>query len=538
MRKTKKIPIFLASLTLFATALGKNLSVVAVGGVSQNLIEVARGVADDFSLKINDTDAYLKMNLIKYKDGMASGTVSVPEDGDWYIKRIIVAYMNFNQGVSEEEADANLATLNEVNNDNWVVVSKYENYVWTERRTQDITLNRAQTGKDVFANKSDILYFAVEFGTITDEKWGETQWSRGKIDYRACVHSSVFDEEMMNCARVDYDGAGKYVPQMKSNGTLVDVPENEEVITWKEEWRDVILARYEAVQNESEVMWGYLNSGLMTLSQNDLILDGVLKSVRHYDVADSKLLWLPQGVEFQKGRIAEMKTFYEKSDGADTSKLEILEKENEVLKQANTILESEKEKLVMENEILVREKEELGQEILRLQAENEALRGMRDDFGQENEAEMSEIKSLRQEIERMTEEMMKMQQKADELVTEKMEIEAKNAGLQRDIDGVENVKQELERKLAEMTNGQKCGNVNVVTEVGVVDNGNDKMTVGQDEDMVGQEEAENEDDYDGVVIPNLGGEEVKTGGVWWWLIPVVGLAGVMILYIRRKLYRE
>lgn len=541
MNKTRKIPIILASLTLATMGMGGGLSAEALSGVSQEILAAARKATDELSLKTDATDAYLKINLIKYKDGMANGSVSVPEEGDWYIKRVVVAYMNFSQGISEEEADANLGSLNEVNNRDWKTVSLYENYPWSGRKTQDITLNQAQTGRDTLANKSDIFYYAVEFGSVESGEWAETWWSRGKIDYRSCVHSTVFDEETMNCVRVEEDGEVKYLPQMKKGGVMVAVPENEQVLTWREEWRDVIMWEYEAVQNETELMWRYLNGGLAVLDRNDLALDGIMRSVEHYDKADSKLLWINQGAEFHKERIAEMRKFFEKSDGADTSKLEILEKENETLKQTNTTLESEKAELRAKNETLTQGKEDLEKEILRLRAENEALKMAKDDLEQGNEGVMSEIRSLRQEIERMTEEMAKMRQEADELGEKNAQAEAENVGLRQDVDRVEKEKQELEKKMVEMTSGQKCEIVNVVNEVKSAENSEEKVTNGQNmvkEDVVIEPEEEKKEEENRVEVPSLGGEEVKTNGVWWWLIPVVGIIGVTILLVKRKFSRE
>lgn len=551
MKTTKKISIALAGLTLMATGVGGNLSVGALSGISQEILVTAREVTEEFSVKTNALNPYLRINTIEPKTGSVNGTVSVPEGSDWYIKKIVVAYMNFRQGVSEEEADQNLATLTGYKNSNWNIVSLYENNPLGAKKSQDIMLNQAQPQKKIFINEPDMMYYAVELGTVADGKWTETWWSRGKIDYRPCVHSAVFDKETMSCARVEDGEMVKYLPRVNSGGALIELPEDEEVMTWEEEWRDVILADYEAIQNEMEVMWGYLNDGLMVLDEDDVVLDGILKSVAHYDKADSKLLWVSQGTEFLKGRIAEMRKFYEKDTVVDTSRLEILEKENAALREANTVLEGEKAALEQEksalaatNEGLKREKGELEQEILRLQAENEALKAEKDntkdedDNGQEDDVAMSEIKSLKQEIERMTEEMAEMSRDANQLAAEKAEISVKNTELRQELDKIEAEKQELEQRMAEMAENtqntqeiigdQKCEVINIVTEVKEDDNKEGNLG---DELIQGGEEEE-------VKVPDLGGEEVKTKGAWWWLIPVVGLMGVIILFTKRKFFRR
>ncbi len=552
MKKTKKMPIFLASLTLGVTGLGVNWSAGALEGVQQELMTIAREAADGLSLETNAADAYLKMNLIKYGAGSANGVVSAPDDGDYYIKKIVVAYMNFSQGVSEEEADENLANLIGSGDPDWNVVSLYENYLSAAKKTQNISLNRAQTGRDIFANKSDILYYAVEFGEIADGGWANTWWSRGKIDYRSCVHSSVFDMNTMSCTRVEDGGVVKYLPQVNGSNKLVEIPENEEVISWEEEWRDVILADYEGVQNEIEQMWGYLNDGPWILDQNDLVLDGILKSVTHYDAADSKLLWIAQGADFWKGRITELRKFFEKTDTTDTSKLEVLEKENESLKQINEELEtekaglkqeneglkSEKTELEAKNETLRYEKETLEKEVLRLQKKNETLKALGGDSGkessdQENSAEMSEIKSLKQEIEKMAKEMTEMQQNIGQMETEKAELGAKNSELQQTIEELQN----RQESVGDWT----CENVSSVTEVKIVNNNEEKAPddlMKNDTEKVGNVENMENMDNTGVDVPNLGEKEVRTSGVWWWLIPVVGLAGMVVLLAKRKFSRE
>lgn len=579
MNKTRKIPIILSSLAIVAGGLGQISPTLAIDNdLAANSIG---GAENQLSLTKNNPDASLKINLIRYEQGEASGVVSVPEGRDWYIKKAVVAYMNYDQGVTEAEADENLATLDDSKNDDWLIVGLYNNYSVT-KKTQNITLNQSTKDRSATANKSDVLYYAVEFGVPTESgTWNDnTWWERGKIDYRTCVHSSVFGSGM-NCRLLEDEQGARYVPQIFGSSKFVFPPDGEEVLTWEDEWRNVILLNYEAVQNETELMGKYLNSGLAILDQNELTLDGVLKGVSKYPQGDSKLLWLPQGVEFWKGKIAELRKFYEKTDTSDTSSIEILQNENTTLKAEKAELQKENESTKMENLELRREIEEVRAENTSLKQEGETMRMENADLQQEKETLNSEVAALKQDNERLKSENVVIRQEKDdserenselraenerlmaelaqmknvntEIAREKSEVEAenvklkeemmglikKNSELEKEKDGLVKENAEMDKLSAELTEQlasvqgvqttivrNECkGNDDNVSEVGLENN---------EEGIGGLQDFDKRED---VNVPLLG-EEVKTNGIWWWLIPVVGLVGVTILLIKRKLSRE
>lgn len=358
MKRTKKLSIALSSVALIIEALGGNIPIRALDELS-----AAANIdkpADQLSLVKNDINAYLKLDSIRYKEGDARGTVTAPKEGDWYIKKILVAYMNFGQGVTEEQADQNLASFIAAGDD-WVVLSRYEPFPAAARQQQNISLNQNSKVSNAYVNKSDIFYYAVEFGKITDNgTWGETWWSRGKIDYRECVHSGVFLEDTMICQRYKDGNTVRYVPKMTSSGELVMQPENESVVTWKEEWKDVIQTSYEAVQIELEQMHNYLNNGLNILDKDYKVLDGIEKSLKNYAISDPKLSWMPNNVTSRKGMITEMRKFYEKTDSTSVEimqeEIESLKTEVVSLKQEKASLETEKDELVQEKTVLVAKK--------------------------------------------------------------------------------------------------------------------------------------------------------------------------------------
>ena len=546
VKRIKKIPVILATLTLATAGVEGALPTKALSGVPQDIIATAVETGNSFKVETNLANAPLRLDTIRYKTGTNQMSVTAPGD-DWYIKKVIVAYMNYSMGITEEEADQNLATLNNSQDDNWKVLSFYEVYPWSAKKTQDIAFNKALTDKNAYTNKSDIFYYAIEFGKIVDDGWTDTMWSRGKIDYRSCVHSSVFDEETMSCARVEDGETIKYVPKVNADNTLVALPENEKVMTWVEEWKDVISDEAKVTQYEVEQMEEYLKNGLEILDRNDALVDGIYKSWMYYvenqpsDPNWSRFVWAADGAQILKLKIAEMRKFFE-ADEPDTTVQEVLVQENTalkqeiiVLKEENTTLESQKAVLEQENEALKGEKAELEKEILRLREEKSDSDLADNDLEKDNTQMKNELKDLKQELENMTNKVTELQQKIDVLELNKREGEEKSSELQQEIyklenekKGIEAEKNELRERITELEKSQAQAqmSINNTPEVAVI-----ASEANENEEVIDSKTEE-------VDVPVLGGEEVKTSGLWWWLIPVVGLAGVAILLVKRKISRE
>ena len=507
--------------------MGSNLSIMALESFQPEVATNKR--VDQLSLVKNEVDANLKLNLIKYGEGEANGVVSVPTEDDWYIKKIVVAYMNFNQGVTELEANNNLSTLTGARDDNWVILSLYDYRPLTAKKEQNISLNQSNKTLNAFSNKSDLFYYAVEFGMITENgQWGETWWSRGKIDYRDCVHSAIFQEEAMNCKRSENNGVVKYVPQVKQTNEILTLPDNEQIITWEDEWKDVILANYEAVQDESELMQNYLNNGLDVLDQNEKNLDGIVKSLAHYSVADPKLVWLSQGITFWKIKIDEMKKFYEKTN---VTEVETLKKEIEVLKMQNMALQQENETLVVEVAGSRQEKDALAMENVELKRQNSEQEA-------ENTALKQEKMDLEEKVSELESEKKVLEVAKSELEQVNYDLNLRNSDLQTKGEQLESENKNLREELERNENEQKKNSHDNYSIVGVVgDTGlgvmEDKKE-GEGMNDGGDSRAEEQ----GVEIPILGEEELKISGGWWFLISVIGLIGMVIVIVKRRFSKE
>lgn len=175
------------------------------------------------------------------------------------MRRLVLAYYDYENGVTEEVADQRLATLGEDDYTDWAVRLAYK-----EMNLADHPYLTNLTGFDVefevemLENRTDLIYYAVEYGvpTLTEDGetvWAETEWLRGKLDYRQCVHSVDFDLNLVGSAPTCMT---KLVEPGKNAVWAIGVQDkNEQVITWDEEWREIQYERLAAIVQELAT-WG------------------------------------------------------------------------------------------------------------------------------------------------------------------------------------------------------------------------------------------------------------------------------------------
>ena len=165
------------------------------------------------------------------------------------LKRLVVAYYDYERGVTEAEADAGLATLGE-DAAEWAVVFYDEEYRFGEFDHPLLNLSGFEVWiKGEFTeNKRDLLYYAAEFGEPELQEdgstaWQNTVWLRGKYDYRSCIHGPDFKPVLPNyigiptCSARDVED-GKYIVTATRGGEVA-----EGILTWEEEWRQIQLER-------------------------------------------------------------------------------------------------------------------------------------------------------------------------------------------------------------------------------------------------------------------------------------------------------
>lgn len=165
------------------------------------------------------------------------------------LKRLVVAYYDYERGVTEAEADAGLATLGE-DAAEWAVVFYDEEYRFGEFDHPLLNLSGFEVWieGEFTENKRDLLYYAAEFGEPELQEdgstaWQNTVWLRGKYDYRSCIHGPDFKPVLPNyigiptCSARDVED-GKYIVTATWGGEVA-----EGILTWEEEWRQIQLER-------------------------------------------------------------------------------------------------------------------------------------------------------------------------------------------------------------------------------------------------------------------------------------------------------
>lgn len=254
----KKVAIMAVTLGVMGGIGSLALPVVAVGGDVAGLGESVAGV--EGSNERWEEGLFLEANVINtdlqigYLYPMHNYmTVWLTPSKTRALKRLVVAYYDYEQGVTETEADAGLATLGE-DAAEWAVVMYDEEYWLGMDGHNPVELSgfEVMVEGEFTDNKRDLLYYAAEFGEpelLEDGTtgWKNTVWLRGKYDYRSCIHGPDFKPELPN-----YVGLPTCFSREGKNGKyMITATEGGEVaagiLTWEEEWRQIQLERLQGV---------------------------------------------------------------------------------------------------------------------------------------------------------------------------------------------------------------------------------------------------------------------------------------------------
>ncbi len=263
----KKLPILLLTLVLMG-ATGPMLKVESAQALE---LENYLGVGMDNSLMgvgwpvmrtklasktgglvANTTDGQVKIPYIWPKNGQIEVEAESTE-AKLFPRRILMVYYDYENGVTEAEADVKAQNLGEEDYTDWaVLVQEYQSDTLNHKGK---FFSRAEMKLDE-VNKTDIVYFAMEFGEreILDSGeviWSNMSWVREKLDYRNCVHASNY-QEGDNCkvvstgvGTIDYWSWGKQ-------------PADEEILAWQEEWWTIQQQRLAKIDNVSmDVTMGF-----------------------------------------------------------------------------------------------------------------------------------------------------------------------------------------------------------------------------------------------------------------------------------------
>lgn len=227
----KKIPVLLLALTMasMGSVMPTNQAVATneiVGEMSAN--------AYDKRVK------FVSINPVKgsYDVYLEAGYMS-----GYAVKEMYVATFNYTK-VTMAEADEIAKTLGEEASTSWKSSGVYRNY-------DSISATGFATDgmftKGLMSNYPDVLYYAVKFVDKTSAG-GEDIWVRGKLDYRACVHSKMFNAETGTvCYAKEKDGMYDF----GLSGGWGDEG-NEDILSWDDELTGLARAELETTIQKLE----------------------------------------------------------------------------------------------------------------------------------------------------------------------------------------------------------------------------------------------------------------------------------------------
>ena len=176
-----KIPVILSILSL----VGANSFLPA----NTNLMaeRVALEQKSSASVVANQNVAGLNFTELNLAMGQLNWEFQYHDNEGRTFSRYVIASLNFLDGVTEAEADQNLATLGEADWDTWTnwrvdYDARDDRYGEGAKLSANIAW-----GNPLQFNQSDLIYYAVQYKNWNDPSVAPV-WYRGKLDYRGCAH--------------------------------------------------------------------------------------------------------------------------------------------------------------------------------------------------------------------------------------------------------------------------------------------------------------------------------------------------------------
>lgn len=133
--------------------------------------------------------------------------------------RYVIASLNFLDGVTEAEADQNLATLGEADWDTWTnwrvdYDARDDRYGEGAKLSANIAW-----GDPLQFNQSDLIYYAVQYKNWNDPSVAPV-WYRGKLDYRGCAHDPNLETTYQKTCKIALDSSTNQYVITPSGGKL------------------------------------------------------------------------------------------------------------------------------------------------------------------------------------------------------------------------------------------------------------------------------------------------------------------------------
>lgn len=530
----KTIPILLSTLTLAASGGGVVLPMATQVVADQGVAMVADTSYNDILLGTNEFLDYVQISAINFDREVVDFAIRDPRS-NWYVKRVMVVHRDYEGGISEAEADAKLVELGVGDDTSWAVTM-------LDRQVAGpgllgMAYSAGMSKNSLVNNLTDQFYFALEFSEYeTDESgkkvWGtETQWVRGKIDYRSCIHSSLFETvTTMQCAIVQDGDRYKTVPQRIADATILTLPVGERVLSWEDEWRAAQIERVQQATKQLQDVWNMLQSVTKLVDDATKIADRADMAIE--EVGDNS------GKQLARQLVALRNVILWVIDMCASLQEQPLLEENQLLTEQITQLVTEKVQLEQEKVTLVEERESLV-------GENKILEQLKTEVEAEKVSLMQENEDLRQKV-------AMLEKKLEEVVETKDEN-----GISGDVMGsideadnkelVEKTETVVEQDTVSGTSGTLAQRDGLVEKQEVTES---VETVAEQDEVNGEgtsatlvtraETTQAVSDAQKVEIPDLGDREENQTKQWWWL-PIVaalvalgGALGVIWAKLKRR----
>lgn len=208
-----KIPVILSILSL----VGANSFLPA----NTNLMaeRVALEQKSSASVVANQNVAGLNFTELNLAMGQLNWEFQYHDNEGRTFSRYVIASLNFLDGVTEAEADQNLATLGEADWDTWTnwrvdYDARDDRYGEGAKLSANIAW-----GDPLQFNQSDLIYYAVQYKNWNDPSVAPV-WYRGKLDYRGCAHDPNLETTYQKTCKIALDSSTNQYVITPSGGKL------------------------------------------------------------------------------------------------------------------------------------------------------------------------------------------------------------------------------------------------------------------------------------------------------------------------------
>lgn len=208
-----KIPVILSILSLVSanSFLPANTNLMAE--------RVALEQKSSASVVANQNVAGLNFTELNLAMGQLNWEFQYHDNEGRTFSRYVIASLNFLDGVTEAEADQNLATLGEADWDTWTnwrvdYDARDDRYGEGAKLSANIAW-----GDPLQFNQSDLIYYAVQYKNWNDPSVAPV-WYRGKLDYRGCAHDPNLETTYQKTCKIALDSSTNQYVITPSGGKL------------------------------------------------------------------------------------------------------------------------------------------------------------------------------------------------------------------------------------------------------------------------------------------------------------------------------